>query len=171
MNIVIEGPDGSGKTSLASALSDMTGRPIYKSRGHCKEGLLNRWYSDYEGKDGYIFDRHPCVGEFIYGRRLRGRLSHSPDDLEAERLFHASRPLIIYCDASDLLSHVADGITDDLEYLSRLSLANPQIIQDYRTWAAQCAHLIYNRHRYSEMGRIKFLVSRSLNYEGELTHV
>lgn len=173
MNIVIEGPDGSGKSTLARALSEWTGRPVYKSRGRCKEGLLNRWYSDYNGRDGYIFDRHPCVSEFIYVRHMEGMVVADNDSLEAARLFYTSRPLIIYCDAPGLDHHSADNSsTDDIEYLARLSIANPAITRDYRVWAGQGASLIYNFHlRPDDLSRVVFLVSRYLNYEGELTHV
>ena len=74
MNIVLEGPDGSGKSVLAQYLGSRLKRPVVASVGppksqediqqRCREAL---------NKDGVVFDRHPVISEAIYGKHRHTR--------------------------------------------------------------------------------------------------
>lgn len=78
-NVIIEGCDGSGKTTLIQALMQ-TGRFVAHARASdSKTGpvpVLDRWveidldqieeYAEFEGMPVYLYDRHPLVSELIY---------------------------------------------------------------------------------------------------------
>lgn len=104
--IVLEGPDGAGKTNLAIRLSvdlnlpiepkwvraDMTTAFDLKTR---VERDLNTW------PRAALYDRYPLISELIYGPISRRRLRPGFDDrVWLSRMltkFYAKMPTIIYC--------------------------------------------------------------------------
>ncbi|QDP45221.1 thymidylate kinase [Gordonia phage Mayweather] len=78
MSIIIEGPDGAGKTALINQLH----RDIPALRLHARfvepqtgrkdpKTLFNHVYSDdLLGNRRVIYDRHPCISEYIYSHVL-----------------------------------------------------------------------------------------------------
>lgn len=80
MLIAVEGPDGSGKTSLIERLKDsLKGSAVYISRSGDKfPSILEisefiRTVNSLSSLFKYvILDRHPLISEYIYGRVFRG---------------------------------------------------------------------------------------------------
>lgn len=82
MTIIVEGPDGGGKTTLVKALSKELKLPIHSrhctSEGGPLEGLFDWAHADValsSFQRASIYDRHPYVSEYIYGNLLRGGVS------------------------------------------------------------------------------------------------
>lgn len=101
MIIIIEGPDGSGKTTLANKLSQQTGYPVVhrsapKSEEEKAEMLAMYKQAIAESKD-IIFDR--CwYSEMVYGPVMRDKACMSYEDMyELEHDLAKVGALIIYC--------------------------------------------------------------------------
>lgn len=106
MLIAIEGPDGSGKSTLIAYLKEaLKGNVLYLTRSGRFESLngLRRFHSSLllmnESFTHVILDRHPLISEYVYGTILRngglvGRMS--PEDIRRN-----IQPVgVIYCDTS-----------------------------------------------------------------------
>jgi adenylate kinase family enzyme len=92
--IILEGPDGSGKSTLGFKISEEIGLPIIHSGGPPKseeELTLRVIYS----QDNSLLDRHPYLSEIIYGT-LNGRTPMITFDKTWLWLSN-NKPLIIYC--------------------------------------------------------------------------
>lgn len=83
---IVEGPDGSGKTSLVKELSHLyhtSPRPRHtNSTAGPQQGLWNwivaersLWLATNQVITARIYDRHPLIGEYIYGPILRGEVA------------------------------------------------------------------------------------------------
>lgn len=106
MVIVVEGPDGAGKTTLIEVLKnelDLTVAPRVVSKETKATTNLRLWV-DNNLKVGFqpvIFDRYRLISETIYGPALRDTSEEGFDDMHwlAPRLnqFYRLRPIIIYC--------------------------------------------------------------------------
>jgi len=103
--LIIEGPDGAGKTTLIKKLSralDIPIAPRVVSKDAEAMVDLQRWVDRNlaTGFQRMLFDRHRLISEPIYGPAL-GRSSDGFNDLTwlAPRIHRFSRikPIIIYC--------------------------------------------------------------------------
>jgi adenylate kinase family enzyme len=96
--VIIEGPDGSGKTTLAQSLSESLGMRVLHAGGPPKDAveLLKRVRAQ-KGSRGDILDRCGLISEFVYGTVLRGK----PFLTKAQVLTYLNRDfsgwIIIYC--------------------------------------------------------------------------
>lgn len=101
MLIVIEGADGSGKTTLANRIrKDLQDYCLFwRSSGPPKNmkqltdvvGMLN----DIPKRQPVVTDRNPLLSEYIYGPILRGTCMHA---LSIEKMAHwLKHALIIHC--------------------------------------------------------------------------
>lgn len=107
MLIAIEGPDGSGKSTLISRLREsLKGNVLYISRSGrftteleliIFQGILNATYEQNLFQH-IILDRHPWISEYVYGKVLRegGLLKDFTDDSIKKSLPNVQ---LIYCDA------------------------------------------------------------------------
>lgn len=78
MIIVLEGADGTGKTTLAHKLADHLGGAVILRRATPVEHVLREYTFDRLGKDHIICDRWH-YGELVYGPMFRGRTQlHTP---------------------------------------------------------------------------------------------
>lgn len=79
MSILIEGPDGAGKSTLACDLQahfpGMEMHPRFcTSVGGPIEGLAEAVYKDTRGRPtNQIYDRHPVISDYIYNSAIPGR--------------------------------------------------------------------------------------------------
>lgn len=104
--IIVEGPDGAGKTTLIQKLTDITGFPVAE-RVVSKETKalfdLKAWVENNldTGADEVIYDRYRLVSEFIYGPVLRVEQQPGFVDLDwtldmLSKLYERE-PIIVYC--------------------------------------------------------------------------
>lgn len=72
-NIIIEGVDGSGKTTLARRLSNLMYIPVMLGAGpeRYPDEMQDRItaYDVVASKTPIIFDRHPCISDYIYNEK------------------------------------------------------------------------------------------------------
>lgn len=104
--IVVEGPDGAGKTTLIKQLTEAYDIPI-APRVVTKDAEamvdLKDWVDNQleEGFQDVIFDRHRLISETIYGPILRTAQEAGFNELSwvGPRLkrFYELEPIIIYC--------------------------------------------------------------------------
>lgn len=118
--IVVEGPDGAGKTTLIEALQERFDLPV-APRVVTKDTIamvdLRQWV-DHNLDEGFqhtIFDRHRLISEPIYGPVLRVEQEPGFNQLSwmAPRIrrFYDLEPIIIYC--LPPLDVVRANVTDD----------------------------------------------------------
>lgn len=104
--IVVEGMDGTGKTSLADKLCERLNVPKHKkfasSLGGPPPDLMNLLYADVVSMDEQpfsVYDRHGLISEFVYGPIVRGTLPLGFDSTTTHRLIRmlAKRVLVVWC--------------------------------------------------------------------------
>lgn len=103
--VIVEGPDGSGKTRLLDHLVKDTGLTRRERACTSEDGPIDNikgYVEDYlRDHTGGIWDRHPLISEPIYGPIIRGYMSGGFDNpawlspMLAQ--FYAYEPIIIYC--------------------------------------------------------------------------
>jgi len=109
--IIIEGMDGSGKTSLAQKLSfrlgDVPIKRLVTSGGPTYYDLLVertratltelRNQVTWNQRPVVIYDRFPLISEAVYGTILRGRNSFGDEWTALVDLLLALDPIVVYC--------------------------------------------------------------------------
>lgn len=142
MNIVLEGPDNTGKSTLARALSHSIGWPVSSSLGREKyPGELDERVKKYLEMDRTIFDRHTVVSNYIYSHVTKRNPVNSSLTVD----FYKSRPVFVYCRAvpgRDLKDHVPK-IHDDDAFLKKLDENYDNLCVAYDKWALQFATITY----------------------------
>lgn len=101
MIIIIEGPDGSGKTTLAKQLSRQTGyKVIHRTRPKSEEEkavMMDEYLRVIRSRDNMIFDRS-WYSEMVYGPVMRDASVISYQQMyDLERQLAEVGALIIYC--------------------------------------------------------------------------
>jgi energy-coupling factor transporter ATP-binding protein EcfA2 len=104
--IVVEGPDGSGKTTLVKKIAHTLNLPIAQ-RVVTKQTQpmrdLQAWVDDNldQGLRPTLYDRHRLISEPIYGPVLRKRMQPGFDDWRwlsyRQQKFRNLKPLVIFC--------------------------------------------------------------------------
>ena len=103
-SIIVEGPDGSGKSTLVRRLLERTPylrkapRACTSMGGPCSDPESVRYIEESVLWDNVIFDRHPCISGPVYDTVL-GRVQSSKllGVTHAWRMKHLSEYTIIYC--------------------------------------------------------------------------
>lgn len=156
MGIIVEGPDGAGKSTLIRTLIDKYPQ-LTRVRRHVTSdgpvtGDLSRWCGEAVRRDmknpTRIYDRHPFISEFIYAPLLRGAIDPTLLTANASSLrdFWIQTSLVIWCfppsfdlSAEPQMAGVADNIDS--------------IVREYRrmekTWLGP--KITYNHHNLTEV--------------------
>lgn len=153
MKIIIEGPDGSGKSYLAEYLKEALGIPINEGLGPEKyPGEINtrvRDFLDNEPKPWHhlIYDRHPCVSHNIYAPHAQPLKVPVKGALLKE--FYSRDYLFIYCRGHPDFEQV-ENHHDTPEHLALMARGRDQILEAYDQWGLGHAHLIHRRGTKSD---------------------
>jgi len=141
MNIIFEGIDNSGKSTLVNAVANETQWPVGPKEGKPInfDSVIDK-IERYLLFDKHLFDRHPVISQSIYGP-LRDDPHVPPALTEA---FYQQKPLIVYCRVVDkrLVGHLPSA-TDDLDHLKALSENYYELLQKYDRWAIRYARIFY----------------------------
>lgn len=140
--IVIEGMDNSGKSTLAERMAQHMGLTVQESEGPpLSDDEINQRVDRYEQMEDHLFVRHPVVSNAIYGKF---RPEGNPITLRRQMLFYIAKPTLIYCDAGERGFDGHELKDHDTErHQQLLSDHQKDLLNEYRLWAAQCAHFVY----------------------------
>jgi GTPase SAR1 family protein len=88
-HVIIEGPDGSGKTTLIKRITEQYPALVHErastSEGGPVDNLVEWIESDFDklewpSNTAYLYDRHPMISEPIYGPLLRNKMPDGFND-------------------------------------------------------------------------------------------
>lgn len=113
--IIVEGPDGTGKTHVVSTISRMFGLEITKFGGPPRddeEGQERLRFIREELSDDALLDRCPPMSEFVYGHVLRGSTRPDVEHLIGSMIQLATRyPLVVFCHPLSVTGETIDRTT------------------------------------------------------------
>jgi len=104
--IVLEGPDGSGKSMLGEHLSNILGREFWHPGGAVSDELVPEWMKKCEHKleQGFILDRTTHISEFVYGPIINKREPVTFKDMtKFLKLCGEKNWKIVYCRPASVL--------------------------------------------------------------------
>ncbi len=165
MNIVLEGNDASGKSTLARVLSQRLSLQVIPSEGPEKfPGEIDERIGRYLQYDRVIFDRHPCVSQPIY-QRLINKGQAIPDPQLTED-FYKQGNLIVYCrpgkEGFDL--HEENPAIDNAAHLAGVRQNYNELLSLYDRWAVERAHFIYRVRQDFEQTVSRICLTYRLGY-------
>jgi hypothetical protein len=143
MNIIVEGPDNSGKSTLVECISKALGWRVIVSPGPSRNAQeFNERARQSLGQDRIVFDRHCIVSEYIYGT-ARGSIMTDP---LLERMFYDASHLLIFCFMPEptMEGHVVKD-HDSAEHLALITSKQILIHRHYNAWALHHAHIFYRK--------------------------
>jgi predicted HAD superfamily Cof-like phosphohydrolase len=142
--IIIEGPDASGKSTLAQYIAQALNAPVQPSEGPPRfPGDIAQRVKQYALLPPHtVFDRHPIISEEMYAYALRRPLD-LPSTLVKQ--FYEAHHTIIYCDPpSDTnLPHHQIKDHDSPEHVMAIADNYARLVEAYRSWAISHARFIY----------------------------
>lgn len=120
--IILEGPDGGGKTTLLGKLQarfDLPQRPRFADSSGPYPDLYNRIYDDLHEislprTKCQVYDRHSLISDYVYGPTLRGTVlpEFTWPSAATMRNALASRSLVVWCMPPRNIAHT--NVSHDL---------------------------------------------------------
>ncbi len=140
--IVLEGPDGGGKSTLARELMKALPLVYMPSEGPARgEGEIDARIERYHAmrNQRLLFDRHPCVSQLAY------RVVHEQPAPSGHLIdqFYRMNPILIYCRPSSANNHSASGEWDTPEFIASINKNFGALMEWYDLWAVRRANYIY----------------------------
>lgn len=141
MNVVLEGPDGGGKSTLAQALSTHLDMRVQEGAGPPKApGEIEARLRSYLGMTETIFDRHPAVSQPIYAS-IRGELL--TEQFATLLLdFYRTPTVLVYVRSTCVLNHVVKPGESE-GHIKMLTDRYQELVSAYDDWALRNAHLVW----------------------------
>ncbi len=137
--IIIEGPDGAGKSTLIRSLENLTGRRGYHTGGACAtrqelDARCNLVTGTLADDPTAMFDRCPYISDRVYKKAL-GRPLLWGDSILQVRLWELN-PVIIYCRLADERAMLNGVVTEakahkSPEYLAKVMANHSAIVREY----------------------------------------
>lgn len=167
--IVCEGPDNSGKSTLAARIAHRFGFTVYESEGPPTEtetidDRIRRYmHRDAASVVPCVYARHPVVSQPIYAS-IKGNRGDAVDAALREQ-FYNSEPLLIYCDPLERgLSDHKIKPHDSEEFIADLTNKHIAVRDAYRTWASVHAKIVWRIGDDEE--QLMLLVATALRHAG-----
>jgi sigma54-dependent transcription regulator len=143
MAIVLEGPDNSGKSTLAQRLYDATGWPIIHAGGPPKtaDEVRERLIKDFSlMQQKVIMDRSFILSDMIYAPILRGSASFDPRPhirMVQQLDLHCRDFCLVFCDAPDntlfdYTHHIVKPHETEM-HVAKMKKNAKQLADSYRT--------------------------------------
>lgn len=163
MNIIVEGPDNAGKSTVVQAIHEATNWPMRFSGGREKyPGEINARLKDFLDYSYHIFDRHPAISQEIYRQVHNGTAIEPPLLID----FYKQPNIIIYCRPC-----VEEGLQgqiikeyDKPEHMEQIARAFEQLVRLYDKWAVVYAHVI--RRKYDNLARTIAFIQGAIQAKG-----
>ena len=146
--IIVEGPDGAGKTSLIDRLRldldfEVQPRPCTSEEGVDPSTLASWVEQDLKTSSSGFYDRYPLISEPIYGPLIRGYMADKFDrvdwmSLQLSKLY-LQTPFIIFClpPLAEVLRNVDRTHGTETPHLRGVHEHAPAIWAGYQFRAAQ----------------------------------
>lgn len=140
-SVILEGPDGGGKSTLAERLSKALGMTVQQGSGPPRgPGEIETRTRQYLELKGVVFDRHPAVSQYIYGRMRAEPMSQEFLGLVAA--FYRAPGVCIYCRSTSPDRHVVKD-SDNPDHVAMLTAKYQELVRAYDIWALGRADLVW----------------------------
>ena len=160
MNLIIEGPDNSGKSTLAGYLSRVLKMPVIEGKGPPKSvDEINQRVISYSQYKGVIFDRHPAISNQIYDLARGCKPQIRPDILQ-EYFFKDENKIMIFCRGDRSLDTHVVKEGESPEHIEMVHKNHRMLCDLYDAWALHHADILYDKHRSSMQSIAKMVAQR-----------
>lgn len=176
--IVIEGPDGSGKTNLIGELSRDLLTPIHKKASSPTGGpVKNIWEWAYDDvttmhrQRFQIYDRHPLISELIYGPIVRETIDERFYTREGQDLCQLFRGavLVIFCDPGILEveknTHANPHMPGVTEHWKQIFLMYRSVLNHWHGDALTWDYRNMSTYPYLRSYCVNFMAERKTEYQ------
>jgi len=167
MNLIVEGPDNSGKSTLVAYLSKMLGMPVIEGKGPPKSiDEINQRVISYSQYKNVIFDRHPAISNPIYDI-ARGCEPQIRSDILQEFFNKDEDKLIIFCRGDRTLDTHQVKADEDPAHVQMVEQKHRMLCDLYDAWSLHHADILFNKHR-TRMSSIAKMVSSRMTVKTSL---
>ena len=161
--LIVEGPDGSGKTTLITSLREKLGLKVApRVVGQDTKPLLDlKHWVETQGLSTapLIYDRHRLISEFVYGPILRKTQNEGFTDPNWVYTYIQSlafrRPMIVFCmPPLEVIRKNLEGDPDNTKVVDYIEQIYAGYLAQYSLWAA--IDNVYNRRSEHCIPRVIF---------------